>query len=94
MTEIKRVPLIRRRTFDDREARLRVEKSILGHGHIVIDGFNPAETGYGDRMCLPVTDKMREELDVGCFMELTRDQAIDLHVKLANALFAEDQEGQ
>lgn len=92
MTEIKRVPLIRRRTYEDRKARLEVEKSIMGHGYIVIDGFNPAETGFGDRMCFPVTEEMKEEADVGCFMELTRDQAIDLLVKLTNVLFPEDQE--
>lgn len=90
MTEIKRVPLIRRRTVDDRKARLEVAKSLSGHGYVIIDGFNPAETGYGDRMCFPVTEEMKEEADVGCFMELTRDQAIDLHVKLANVLFAEN----
>lgn len=94
MMEIKWVFLIWRCMFDDREVRLRVEKSIFGYGYIVIDGFNLVEMGYGDWMCFLVIDKMREELDVGCFMELIWDQVIDLYVKFVNVLFVEDQEGQ
>ena len=69
-------------------------KGLLGGGRVVIDGVNPADTGYGDRLCIPITEEMKEKDRLGCFMELTREQAVDLHVKLTNALFAEDQEGR
>jgi hypothetical protein len=94
VTEVKRTALVPRPTYEDRKARLGVSRSFLDRNAIRIDGFNPAETGFGDQMCVPLTEEMKVGHDLGCFLELTRDQAIDLHVKLTNVLFAQDKEGE
>lgn len=78
----------------DSSARVHATKSLSQGMEIAICGFGPVETGFGTRLNVPLSEGQIESSgDPGSFLELTREQALDLHVKLANALFAEDQEG-
>lgn len=75
----------------DRKARLVVEKSMTPGCHIVIGGFGPVKTGFGDRLTVPLSEVQIDE-DPGIFAELTYEQALDLNAKLAvklNELAAE-----
>ncbi len=69
----------------DRNARLAVDKSMTPGCHIVIGGFGPVKTGFGERLTVPLTDLQADE-DPGLFAELTYEQALDLNAKLAAKL--------
>jgi hypothetical protein len=69
----------------DRSARLAVDKSMTLGCHIVIGGFGPVKTGFGERMTVPLGNAQLDE-DPGIFAELTYEQALDLNAKLAAKL--------
>lgn len=69
----------------DRSARLAVDKSMTPGCHIVIGGFGPVKTGFGERMTVPLGDAQLDE-DPGIFAELTYEQAMDLNAKLSATL--------
>ncbi|MGH8963732.1 MAG: hypothetical protein ACRDXB_00110, partial [Actinomycetes bacterium] len=61
------------------------DKSMTPGCHIVIGGFGPVKTGFGERLTVPLTDLQADE-DPGLFAELTYEQALDLNAKLAAKL--------
>lgn len=69
----------------DKGARLVVEESMTPGCHIVIGGFGPVKTGFGDRLTVPLSDSQLDE-DPGIFAELTYEQAMDLNAKLSEKL--------
>lgn len=69
----------------DRDARLQVEESMTSGQHIVIGGFGPVTTGFGNRLNVPLSEEQMEG-DPGSFLELTYEQAMDLNAELATRL--------
>ena len=69
----------------DKSARLAVGESMTPGCHIVIGGFGPVRTGFGDRLTVPLSDSQSDE-DPGIFAELTYEQAMDLNAKLSATL--------
>ncbi len=69
----------------DKGARLHVGKSMTPGCYIVIGGFGPVRTGFGERLTVPLNEVQTEE-DPGIFAELTYEQALDLNAKLAAKL--------
>lgn len=92
--EIKRLALLRLNEVDEQATRLTVEPGLTGDGRIVIGCLNPVRSGFGDRMLVPVSNELFDaRRDVGAFLELTREQALDLHAKLGRELYGTDREG-
>lgn len=76
----------------DSNALLAVEESLTGGGRVVIGNITPVNTGFGDRMHVPVQPS--EALDIGGFLELTGEQAADLHEKLGKVLSETTEKGK
>lgn len=68
----------------DPNTRLTIEKSEFGEGRIVLGTIAPVNTGFGDRLHVPV--ELSEAADIGGFVELTREQAIDAYERLGRVL--------
>lgn len=69
----------------DTDAVLQVDDSLTSGKSIVVGGFGPVRTGFGQRLTVPLTDEQMRD-DPGSFVELTYEQALDLSAKLATKL--------
>lgn len=84
---------IRSLTWDDvdNSATVAVEESVTPGKAVAILGFAPVRTGFGLRLHVPLSEAQLDDKtrDPGSFLELTREQALDLNAKLAVLLAKE-----